>query len=102
MFSMFMLGAVVLILTGFALFAQQYPWERRGRPLRWVTVLLGDPQMVRTVHHFAMWYMLLFAMIHRYMVFREDITRGSTVISTMINGIARSSASRRGLTPRVS
>jgi Ni/Fe-hydrogenase 1 B-type cytochrome subunit len=53
----------------------------------WVTVLLGEPQAVRTVHHLAMWYMLLFAMIHTYMVFREDITRGSTVISTMINGI---------------
>jgi Ni/Fe-hydrogenase 1 B-type cytochrome subunit len=42
---------------------------------------------VRTVHHLAMWYVLLFSLIHTYMVFREDITRGSTVISTMINGI---------------
>jgi Ni/Fe-hydrogenase 1 B-type cytochrome subunit len=88
MFSMFMLGVVVLILTGFALFAQQYPWGTTWMNLfGWVTVLLGEPQAVRTVHHFAMWYMLLFAMIHTYMVFREDITRGSTVISTMINGI---------------
>ncbi len=88
MFAMFMLGAVVLILTGFALFAQQYPWGTTWMNLfGWVTVLLGDPQMVRTVHHLAMWYMLLFAVIHTYMVFREDITRGSTVISTMVNGI---------------
>jgi len=52
-----------------------------------VTVLFGEPQAVRTVHHLAMWYVLLFSLIHTYMVFREDITRGSTVISTMINGI---------------
>jgi len=88
MFFMFTLGTIVLILTGMALFAQQYPWGTLWMNLfGWVTVLLGTPQAVRTVHHLAMWYMLLFAMIHMYMVFREDITRRSTVISTMINGI---------------
>jgi Ni/Fe-hydrogenase 1 B-type cytochrome subunit len=88
MFAMFMLGAVVQILTGFALLAQQYPWGTTWMNLfGWVTVLLGDPQMVRTVHHLAMWYMLLFVAVHTYMVFREDVTRGSTVISTMVNGI---------------
>jgi Ni/Fe-hydrogenase 1 B-type cytochrome subunit len=88
MFAMFVLGVVVQILTGFALLAQQYPWGTTWMNLfGWVTVLLDDPQMVRTVHHVGMWYMLLFVLVHTYMVFREDITRGSTVISTMINGI---------------
>jgi Ni/Fe-hydrogenase 1 B-type cytochrome subunit len=88
MFFNFLVAAVVLILTGFALFAQQYPWGTTWMNLfGWVTTLLGGPQPVRTVHHFTMWYMLLFVVIHTYMVFREDITRGSTVVSTMINGI---------------
>jgi Ni/Fe-hydrogenase 1 B-type cytochrome subunit len=88
MFSMFMLGAVVQILTGFALLAQQFPWGTTWMNLfGWVTALMGDAQTVRTVHHLTMWYLLLFALIHTYMVFREDVTRGSTVISTMINGI---------------
>jgi Ni/Fe-hydrogenase 1 B-type cytochrome subunit len=43
--------------------------------------------MVRTIHHLAMWYLLLFAVIHIYMVFREDIMSGESVIGTMINGI---------------
>ena len=42
----------------------------------WVFVVFGDPQMVRTLHHLAMWYLLLFAFIHMYMVFREDIMSG--------------------------
>ena len=50
-------------------------------------MLLGEPQTVRTVHIFAMWYLLLFALIHMYMVFREDIMSGESVIGTMINGI---------------
>jgi Ni/Fe-hydrogenase 1 B-type cytochrome subunit len=88
MFAVFMLGSVVLIVTGFGLLAQQFPW---GTPwmnaFGWVTTLFGEPQAVRTVHHLMMWYVLFFATVHTYMVFREDITRGSTVISTMVNGI---------------
>ena len=53
----------------------------------WVFVLFGDPQMVRTLHHLAMWWLLLFGLIHVYMVFREDIMSGESVIGTMINGI---------------
>ena len=53
----------------------------------WVFVVFGEPQMVRTLHHLAMWYLLLFAFIHMYMVFREDIMSGESIISTMVNGI---------------
>jgi Ni/Fe-hydrogenase 1 B-type cytochrome subunit len=34
-----------------------------------------------------MWYLVLFAVVHMYMVFREDIMSGESVIGTMINGI---------------
>jgi|MudIll2142460700_1097286.scaffolds.fasta_scaffold68039_3 Ni/Fe-hydrogenase 1 B-type cytochrome subunit len=88
MFFMFTLGNLFLILTGFALFAQQWGWGTSYMSwFGWVFTLLGDPQWVRTLHHLAMWYMLLFAFIHMYMVFREDIMSGETVISTMVNGI---------------
>jgi Ni/Fe-hydrogenase 1 B-type cytochrome subunit len=87
-FFLFTLGVLTLILTGFGMYAQQHAW---GTPwmntFGWVTTLLGEPQTVRTVHHFAMWYVLLFAVIHIYMVFREDVMSGATIISTMINGI---------------
>ncbi len=33
-----------------------------------------------------MWYLIIFTIIHVYLVLREDIYLHETVISTMING----------------
>jgi Ni/Fe-hydrogenase 1 B-type cytochrome subunit len=88
MFSMFTLGIIVLIFTGLGLYAQGYGWGSGWmRAFGWVTVLLGTPQAVRTVHHLTMWYVLLFSLIHLYMVFRQDIVGRSSIVSTMISGI---------------
>jgi Ni/Fe-hydrogenase 1 B-type cytochrome subunit len=88
MFAVFLVGSVVLVVTGFGLFAEQWPaGVGYMKWFGWVTTLFGEPQAMRTVHHLMMWYVLFFATVHTYMVFREDITRGSTVISTMVNGI---------------
>jgi len=88
MFFMFTLGTLFLIVTGMALYAEQWGWGTYWMQwFGWVFVVFGDPQMVRTLHHLAMWYVLLFAFIHMYMVFREDIMSGETIISTMVNGI---------------
>jgi Ni/Fe-hydrogenase 1 B-type cytochrome subunit len=85
---MFVLGTIVLILTGLGLYAQGYGWGSAWMNLfGWVTVLIGTPQAVRTVHHLAMWYMLLFAIVHMYMATRQDIVSRATIISTMVNGI---------------
>jgi Ni/Fe-hydrogenase 1 B-type cytochrome subunit len=88
MFFMFTLGTLFLIVTGFALYAEQWGW---GTPwmswFGWVFVVFGDPQMVRTLHHLAMWYVLLFALVHMYMVFREDVMSGQTMIGTIVSGL---------------
>ena len=88
MFAMYVLGTIFMIVTGFALYAQQWPWGTAPMSIMgWTFGLFGDPQMVRTLHHLGMWYLALFAIIHMYMVFREDIMSGESVIGTMINGI---------------
>jgi Ni/Fe-hydrogenase 1 B-type cytochrome subunit len=88
MFFMFVLGVIFMILTGFALYAEQWGWGLTPMNLfGWQFKLLEQPQMVRTLHHLGMWYVLLFVMVHVYMVFREDIMSGESVIGTMINGI---------------
>jgi Ni/Fe-hydrogenase 1 B-type cytochrome subunit len=88
MFAMYTLGSIFIIVTGLALYAEQWGWGTWPmNAMGWVFVLFGDPQMVRTLHHLAMWYLVLFAVIHMYMVFREDIMSGESVIGTMINGI---------------
>jgi Ni/Fe-hydrogenase 1 B-type cytochrome subunit len=88
MFFMFVLGTLVLIITGLGLYAQAYGWGSTWMAwFGWVTVLLGGPQAVRTTHHLAMWYVLLFTIVHMYMVFRQDVMSRATIISTMVNGI---------------
>ena len=94
---MFVLGALVLIFTGLGLYAQAYGWGSTWMNLfGWVTVLVGTPQAVRTLHHLAMWYMLLFAIVHMYMATRQDIVSRATIISTMVNGIRMWKGEPRG------
>ncbi len=88
MFAMFTLGVIFMIFSGFALYAQQWGWGLTPMNLfGWQFRLFDDPQTVRTLHHLGMWYVLLFVAVHVYMVFREDIMSGESVIGTMINGI---------------
>jgi Ni/Fe-hydrogenase 1 B-type cytochrome subunit len=88
MFFVFTLGTLVIIITGLGLYAQAYGWGSGWmNAFGWVTVLLGTPQAVRTVHHLAMWYLILFALFHMYMAFRQDIVGRSTIVSTMVSGI---------------
>jgi Ni/Fe-hydrogenase 1 B-type cytochrome subunit len=88
MFAMYTLGTIFIIVTGLALYSEQWGWGTWPMSLMgWVFVLFGDPQMVRTLHHLAMWYLVLFAVIHLYMVVREDIMRRESIVGTMINGI---------------
>ncbi len=88
MFFMFTLGVIFMILTGFGLYAQQWGWGLTPMNLfGWQLVLFEQPQTLRTLHHLGMWYVLLFVMVHVYMVFREDIMSGQSVISTMVNGV---------------
>jgi Ni/Fe-hydrogenase 1 B-type cytochrome subunit len=88
MWAMYVLGSFVIILTGLSLYSEQFGWGSVWMNLfGWVNVLLGSSQMVRTVHHLSMWYLLLFAIVHIYMVFREDIMSQQSVVGTMISGI---------------
>jgi Ni/Fe-hydrogenase 1 B-type cytochrome subunit len=88
MFAMFVLGAVTIILTGLSLYAEQYGWGSAWmNAFGWVNVLLGGSSMVRLVHHLTMYYLLVFAVIHMYMVIREGVMSGESVVGTMINGL---------------
>ena len=87
MFCMFLLPLLVLLFTGFALFA-----EAMGVTSGWYTVfgwvfkVLGDSMTVHTWHQGAMWVILIFSMVHMYMAIREDMTHRQTTVSSMISG----------------
>jgi Ni/Fe-hydrogenase 1 B-type cytochrome subunit len=88
MFFMYVLGAVFMIFTGLALYGEgtgMGSWQY-GLFTSWVMPLLGGSQAVHTWHHLCMWYLLIFALVHMYMVVREDIYLKVTVVSSMISG----------------
>jgi Ni/Fe-hydrogenase 1 B-type cytochrome subunit len=87
MFFMFLLPLIVLLLTGFALFAEQMGVNTWWYSLfGWVFQVLGDSMTVRTWHQLAMWIILIFSMVHMYMAIREDMTHRQTTISSMVSG----------------
>jgi len=88
MFFMYVLGTVFMICTGFALYGEGLGMQSWAYRLfsSWVLPLLGFSQNVHTLHHLGMWLLAVFTIVHIYMVVREDIMSGETVVSTMING----------------
>lgn len=97
MFLMFVLGSVFMILTGFALYSQQWGWGDLPMDLfGWVFVLFGDPQTVRTLHAFGMWYILVFVIVHLYMVLREEIMGDLSMIGAMVSGVRMFKRGPRG------
>ena len=88
MFGMYVLGTVFMICTGFALYGEDLGMQSWAFTAfsSWVLPLFGYSQNVHTLHHLGMWYLIMFTFIHLYMVVREDICSGETVISTMVNG----------------
>ena len=88
MFFMYVLGAVFMILTGFALYGEglgRESWIFKAFS-SWVLPLLGSSQNVHTLHHLGMWYLICFTFIHLYMVVREDILANETIVSAMVSG----------------
>jgi Ni/Fe-hydrogenase 1 B-type cytochrome subunit len=88
MFFMYLLGTVWMIVSGFALYGEgtgMDSWQFRLFT-SWLQPLVGDSQALHTYHRLGMWYLIVFAIVHMYMVVREDVFSKETVISTMING----------------
>ncbi|MDX1506746.1 MAG: Ni/Fe-hydrogenase, b-type cytochrome subunit [Woeseiaceae bacterium] len=76
-----------MICTGFALYSQGTgagSWA--DRMFGWVFVIEPSSQTVRMWHLMGMWLMLLFIIIHIYMVIRAEFMSRQNGISVMING----------------
>ena len=88
MFTMFLLGALFMIATGFALYGegtQEGSWAHSLFTL-WVIPLFGQSQDVHTWHHLGMWWIIVFVMLHVYAAIREDMVSRQSLISSMISG----------------
>ncbi|GAP38816.1 Ni/Fe-hydrogenase, b-type cytochrome subunit [Piscinibacter sakaiensis] len=87
MFFVFVLNAVFLMFTGFAMYGEGLgagSWA--DRLFGWVIPVLGQSQDVHTWHHLSMWVMVAFVIVHVYAAIREDIMGRQSIVSTMVSG----------------
>lgn len=87
MWLMFTLGSAFMGLTGFAMYGEQQgmnSWEFKA--FGWMFSLAGSSMAVRSWHHWGMYLLLLFIIIHVYFAVRDDIMGRVSTISSMVNG----------------
>ena len=79
--------ALFMVCTGFALYSQGTgagSWA--DTMFGWVFLIEPSSQAVRMWHLMGMWLMLLFIIVHIYMVIRAEFMSRQNGISVMING----------------
>lgn len=83
-FSTF-LAFLVQCFTGFGLYAKM---SQAAFPhlFSWVVPILGGDMVTREIHHFLMWFFILFTMVHIYLVFYHDYIERRGVTSSIIGG----------------
>ncbi|MDR3693885.1 Ni/Fe-hydrogenase, b-type cytochrome subunit [Mucilaginibacter sp.] len=76
---------LVQCLTGFGLYAGMSSWWL-PKLFAWVPAMFGGDILTRQIHHWSMWFFILFAVIHVYLVFYHDYVEGRGEISSMGGG----------------
>jgi Ni/Fe-hydrogenase 1 B-type cytochrome subunit len=72
-------------VTGFGLYAaMSTSWF--PSIFKWIVPLMGGDFAVRQWHHLAMWFFIIFSIVHTYLVFYHDYVEGRGVISSMAGG----------------
>ncbi|HEX5668238.1 MAG TPA: Ni/Fe-hydrogenase, b-type cytochrome subunit [Chitinophagaceae bacterium] len=79
------LAFLVQCLTGFGLYAGMSGWWL-PKLFAWVPAVFGGDILTRQIHHWTMWFFILFAIVHVYLVFYHDYVEGRGEISSMGGG----------------
>jgi len=73
------------VATGFALYAHMSgSWL--PQLFAWVVPLMGGDMAVRQWHHAAMWFFVVFVIVHVYLVMYHETVDERAALSSMING----------------
>jgi len=72
-------------ITGFALYSGMSK-SLLPRLFAWIVPLMGGDFAVRQWHHIFMWFFVLFALVHVYLVFYHDYVEGRGTTSSMVGG----------------
>lgn len=73
-------------VTGFAMYAMIRPNGLAAQVFGPVNHLLGDEYNVHLLHHYLAWGIILFVIVHIYMVVRADVLEKGGEISSMVSG----------------
>ncbi|WP_394338996.1 cytochrome b/b6 domain-containing protein [Mucilaginibacter xinganensis] len=76
---------LVQCLTGFGLYAGMSSWWL-PKLFAWVPAMFGGDILTRQIHHWSMWFFILFAVIHVYLVFYHDYVEGRGETSSIVGG----------------
>ncbi len=79
------LAFVFQCVTGFGMYAAMSN-SKLPHLFAWIVPLMGGDFAVRQWHHLMMWFFVIFAMVHVYLVFYHDYVEGRGVTSSMIGG----------------
>ena len=86
MYTLTYIMAIVMVVTGFAMYGQSNPGGLIFRTFSWVPPLLGGLQIVRLVHHALTYAFIIFIILHVYFGIRSDYVERAGVISSIITG----------------
>lgn len=84
----YLLTFLVFLLQSFTGFGMYSAMSNSWFPqlFAWVPALLGGDMITRQIHHILMWFFIVFAIIHVYLVFYHDYIERRGVTSSMIGG----------------
>ena len=85
-YTMVYVVALVMVITGFAMYGQANPEGVIRSATLWVPKLFGSMQLVRLVHHVLSWFFLIFIPIHIYMAIRADLLERSGTLGSIVSG----------------
>jgi Ni/Fe-hydrogenase 1 B-type cytochrome subunit len=73
------------VISGFAMYASM---SKSWFPqlFRWAVPLFGGDFALRQWHYMAMWFFIVFTIVHVYLVFYHDYVEGHGVMSSMVGG----------------
>lgn len=78
--------ALLMVVTGFAMYGQSDPGGFFFRAFNWVGGVFGGMQYVRLAHHLTTWAFILFIPLHIYLSLRADSLERTGTISSIISG----------------
>ncbi|MSM40386.1 MAG: Ni/Fe-hydrogenase, b-type cytochrome subunit [Geobacter sp.] len=76
---------LVMIVTGFTLYAEHAPLGTMHKLTGWLLVLFSN-QTLRLTHHCVMWLLIGFAIHHVYSAWLMDVKERGGVMSSMFSG----------------